>query len=110
MSTSTAKNEYDVVIIGAGITGIYATHRFRNQLGLSVRAFESAADFGGVWYWNRYPGARCDCESYMYAYSFSKELEQEWRWSSKYPSQSELLDYLNHVVERFDLRRSFEFN
>jgi len=102
-------DEVDVVVIGAGVTGIYAVHKLRNELGLSTVAYEAAADFGGVWYVNRYPGARCDCESYMYAYSFSKELEQSWRWTTKYPSQAELLDYLNHVVERFDLRRSFRF-
>jgi hypothetical protein len=105
----TSGADFDVVVIGAGVTGIYAVHKFRNELGLSTCAFEAAEDIGGVWYVNRYPGARCDCESYMYAYSFSKELEQSWRWRSKFPSQAELLEYLNHVVERFDLRRSFRF-
>jgi cyclohexanone monooxygenase len=105
----TSGADFDVVVIGAGVTGIYAVHKFRNELGLSTCAFEAAEDIGGVWYVNRYAGARCDCESYMYAYSFSKELEQSWRWRSKFPSQAELLEYLNHVVERFDLRRSFRF-
>jgi len=82
----------DVVIIGAGFAGLYALHRFRNVLGLNARVFETGDGVGGTWYWNRYPGARCDSESFYYSYSFSEELEQEWTWSSKYPEQPEILD------------------
>jgi len=99
------KTEFDVIVIGAGFAGLYALYRMRDVLGLSVRVFEAGDGVGGTWYWNRYPGARCDSESFIYSYSFSKELEQEWRWSSKYPEQPEILRYLNHVADRFDLRR-----
>ncbi|HEY0299764.1 MAG TPA: NAD(P)-binding protein, partial [Rhizomicrobium sp.] len=94
----------DVVVIGAGFAGLYAAHKFTG-LGFSVTGFEKGGDVGGVWYWNRYPGARCDCESYYYSYSFSKELEQEWTWSLRYSEQPEILRYLGHVADRFDLRR-----
>ncbi|WP_137723983.1 flavin-containing monooxygenase [Prescottella subtropica] len=100
---------YDVVVVGAGIAGLYALHRFRQQ-GLTVRAFEAASGVGGVWYWNRYPGARCDVESVDYSYSFSPELEQEWDWSEKYATQPEILRYLEHVTDRFDLRRDITFD
>lgn len=100
---------YDVVVVGAGIAGLYAVHRFRRQ-GLTVRAFEAASGVGGVWYWNRYPGARCDVESVDYSYSFSPELEQEWDWSEKYATQPEILAYVNHVADRFDLRRDIQFS
>ena len=100
---------FDVVVVGAGVAGLYAVHRFRQQ-GLTVRAFEAASDVGGVWYWNRYPGARCDVESVDYSYSFSPELEQEWDWSEKYATQPEILAYLEHVADRFDLRRDIQFD
>lgn len=100
--------DVDVVVIGAGIAGMYAVHRFRGD-GLSVQGFEAAADVGGTWFHNRYPGARCDVESVDYSYSFSDELQQEWNWSERYATQPEILDYLNHVADRFDLRRSIEF-
>ncbi|MGW0043031.1 flavin-containing monooxygenase [Rhodococcus sp. NPDC003348] len=100
---------FDVVVVGAGIAGVYAVHRFRRQ-GLTVRAFEAASGVGGVWYWNRYPGARCDVESVDYSYSFSPELEQEWDWSEKYATQPEILAYINHVADRFDLRRDIQFD
>ncbi|GAB2637059.1 NAD(P)/FAD-dependent oxidoreductase [Prescottella soli] len=100
---------YDVVVVGAGVAGVYAVHRFRQQ-GLTVRAFEAASGVGGVWYWNRYPGARCDVESVDYSYSFSPELEQEWDWSEKYATQPEILRYINHVADRFDLRRDIQFD
>ncbi|BCN50745.1 flavin-containing monooxygenase [Prescottella equi] len=100
---------FDVVVVGAGVAGLYAVHRFRQQ-GLTVRAFEAASGVGGVWYWNRYPGARCDVESVDYSYSFSPELEQEWDWSEKYATQPEILAYLEHVADRFDLRRDIQFD
>ncbi|NOP96969.1 NAD(P)/FAD-dependent oxidoreductase [Mycolicibacterium fortuitum] len=101
-------SEVDVVVVGAGFAGLYALHRFREQ-GLSVRVFEAADGVGGVWYWNRYPGARCDVESVDYSYSFDKDLEQEWNWTEKYATQPEILAYLNHVADRFDLRRDISF-
>ncbi|MCE2391976.1 MAG: NAD(P)/FAD-dependent oxidoreductase [Proteobacteria bacterium] len=96
---------FDAVVIGAGFSGLYALYRLRDVLGLDVRVYEAGDGVGGTWYWNRYPGARCDSESYYYSYSFSEELEQEWEWTSKYPEQPEILRYLEHVAERFDLRR-----
>src|SRR5437660_11135047 len=92
------------VIVGAGFAGLYMLHRLR-QLGLSARVFEAGDGVGGTWYWNRYPGARCDVESMDYSYSFSDELQQEWRWTERYASQPEILRYINHVADRFDLRR-----
>ena len=100
---------YDVVIIGAGFAGLHMLHRARG-MGLSARAFEAGSDVGGVWYWNRYPGARCDVESLQYSYSFSHELEQEWVWTEKYAGQAEILRYIQHVTDRFDLRRDIRFN
>ena len=94
----------DAVVIGAGFAGLYALVRLR-QLGLSARAIEAGEGVGGTWYWNRYPGARCDVESMQYSYSFSEELQQEWQWSERYPRQEEILRYINHVADRFDLRR-----
>ena len=101
---------YDAVVIGAGFAGLYSLYRLRNVLGLSVRVYEAGGGVGGTWYWNRYPGARCDTESYMYCYSFDKELLQEWNWSGKYPEQPEILRYLDHVADRFDLRKDIQFN
>jgi cation diffusion facilitator CzcD-associated flavoprotein CzcO len=98
----------DVVIVGAGFAGLYMLYRARDVLGLDARVFELADGVGGTWYWNRYPGARCDSESYYYSFSFSEELEQEWEWTSKYPEQPEILRYLNHVADRFDLRRDIQ--
>ncbi|WP_285320661.1 NAD(P)/FAD-dependent oxidoreductase [Pseudarthrobacter sp. lyk4-40-TYG-27] len=100
----------DVLIVGAGFAGLYALHKVRDQMGLTVRAFDIASDVGGTWYWNRYPGARCDIESIHYSYSFSDELQQEWEWSEKFAAQPEILRYLNHVADRFDLRRDIQFN
>ncbi|HET9874692.1 MAG TPA: NAD(P)/FAD-dependent oxidoreductase, partial [Mycobacterium sp.] len=99
----------DVVVIGAGFAGLYALHRLRSD-GLTVQAFEAADGVGGVWYWNRYPGARCDVESVDYSYSFDEELQQDWDWTEKYATQPEILRYLNHVTDRFDLRRDIAFN
>jgi cyclohexanone monooxygenase len=98
----------DAVVVGAGFAGLYALHRLRLN-GFSVRVFESAPEVGGTWYWNRYPGARCDVESMDYSYSFSSELEQEWHWTSRYATQPEILAYLGHVADRFDLREDIKF-
>jgi cation diffusion facilitator CzcD-associated flavoprotein CzcO len=98
----------DVVVVGAGIGGIYALYRFRND-GLRTVVFETGDDVGGTWYWNRYPGARCDVESVEYSYGFSKELEQEWVWTERYAGQPEILRYLRHVTDRFGLRRDIRF-
>ena len=100
---------HDVIIIGAGIAGMYQLYRLR-ELGFSVRVFETGSGVGGTWYWNRYPGARFDSESYTYAFSFSEELLQDWNWSEHFSAQPETLRYLNHVADRFDLRRDIQFN
>ena len=100
---------FDVIIIGAGFAGLHMLNRVRG-MGLSARVFEAAADVGGVWYWNRYPGARCDVESLQYSYSFSSELEQEWVWTEKYAAQPEILRYIQHVADRFNLCRDITFN
>jgi cation diffusion facilitator CzcD-associated flavoprotein CzcO len=101
--------QYDVIIIGAGITGLYQLYRIR-QLGLSVRVFDDGGGVGGTWYWNRYPGARFDSESYTYGYSFSEELLQEWDWKEHYSGQPENERYLNYVADKFDLRRDIQLN
>jgi cyclohexanone monooxygenase len=100
---------YDVVVVGAGFAGMYMLHRLRGQ-GLSVRVYEQGGDVGGTWYWNRYPGARCDVESMQYSYSFSDELQQEWDWSERYAPQPEILRYANHVADRFDLRKDIQLD
>jgi len=105
----TTTPDHDVIVVGAGFAGIYAIHKFRDQLGLRVHAFDAASDVGGTWYWNRYPGARVDIESVHYSYSFSEELQQEWQWSERYPAQPEILRYLEHVADRFDIRRDVTF-
>jgi cation diffusion facilitator CzcD-associated flavoprotein CzcO len=99
----------DAVVVGAGFAGLYALHKLRSQ-GLSVRVFEAAPEIGGTWYYNRYPGARCDVESVDYCYSFSPELEQQWNWSEKYATQGEILRYMNWVVDKLDLRNGITFN
>jgi cyclohexanone monooxygenase len=104
-----APETVDAVVIGAGFAGLYAVHRLR-QMGLTHRAFEQGGGVGGTWYWNRYPGASSDSESWVYAYTFSEELEQEWTWSCRFPEQAEILRYLEHVAERFDLKSSFDFD
>ncbi len=106
--TTAATTDYDAVIAGAGMAGLYLLHRCR-QLGLTARAFDTADDVGGTWYWNRYPGARCDVQSIDYSYSFDPELDAEWTWSEKYATQPEILSYLGHVADRFDLRRDITF-
>ncbi|MBV9565373.1 MAG: NAD(P)/FAD-dependent oxidoreductase, partial [Bradyrhizobium sp.] len=100
---------FDAVVVGAGFAGMYMLHRLRG-LGLSARVFEAGGGVGGTWYWNRYPGARCDVESMQYSFSFSEELDQEWSWSEKYAPQPEILNYANHIADRFDLRRDIVFD
>jgi cyclohexanone monooxygenase len=100
---------FDVVVVGAGFAGLYMLYRLRG-LGFSVRVYEQGGGLGGTWYWNRYPGARCDIESMQYSYSFSEELQQEWNWSERYASQTEILEYANHVADRFNLRRDISLN
>ncbi len=106
---ASAPRQYDAIIIGAGMSGMYQLYRLR-ELGLRVRVFEAGDGVGGTWYWNRYPGARFDSESYSYGYSFSKELLEEWDWSEHFSAQPETLRYLNFVADKFDLRRDIAFN
>ncbi|UZE50564.1 flavin-containing monooxygenase [Rhodopseudomonas sp. P2A-2r] len=100
---------YDVVVVGAGFAGLYMLHRLRG-LGLTARVYEQGGDVGGTWYWNRYPGARCDVESMQYSFSFDDELQQTWNWSERYAPQPEILRYANHVADRFDLRRDIQLD
>jgi cyclohexanone monooxygenase len=109
-TANTTHIDHDAIIIGAGFAGIYAVHKLRDKLGLDVLAFDAAGDVGGTWYWNRYPGARVDIESVHYSYSFDEQLQQEWHWTEKFCGQAEILTYLNHVADRFDVRRSVRFN
>ena len=102
-------SDFDVLIIGGGVAGLYLLYRLRG-LGLSVLAFEAGPNVGGTWYWNRYPGCRCDVESLEYSYSFASDLQQEWSWPERYGTQPEILKYINHVTERFNLRRDIRFN
>lgn len=102
------KFDYDIAIVGAGFAGLYMLYKAR-ELGLSARVFEAGDDVGGTWYWNCYPGARCDVESMQYSYQFSDQLQEEWEWTEKYATQPEILRYIQHVAERFDLRRDIEF-
>jgi cyclohexanone monooxygenase len=102
-------DSYDVVVVGAGFAGMYMLHRLRGQ-GMTARVYEQGSGVGGTWYWNRYPGARCDVESMQYSYSFSDELQQEWDWSERYAPQPEILAYANHVADRFNLRPDIQFD
>ena len=104
------EKDFDAVVIGAGFGGLYSVHKLRNELGLSVQAYDKGSNVGGTWYWNRYPGAMSDTESYLYRFSFDKDLLNEWSWKESYIMQSEILDYFNHVADRFDLRRSYQFD
>ena len=101
--------ELDVLVVGAGFSGMYMLHKVRQQ-GLRVQVFEAGSDVGGTWYWNRYPGARCDIESMEYSFQFDEELQQEWQWTERYSAQPEILNYAQHVAERFDLRSDITFN
>jgi cyclohexanone monooxygenase len=104
----TRQKEFDVVVVGCGFAGLYMIHRLRG-LGLSARGFETGDGPGGTWYWNRYPGARCDVESMQYSFSWDEKLQQDWKWSERYSPQPEILAYINHVADRFDLRKEFQF-
>ena len=106
---ASVKTDFDAVIIGAGFSGMYMLHSLRDKLDLNVTVFEAGDGVGGTWYWNRYPGARCDSDSYIYCYTFDKNLLQEWKWSERYPEQDEILRYLEHCAERFDLKPDIQF-
>ncbi len=101
--------DFDAIVVGGGLGGLYALHRLR-RLGLKARAYEAGSGVGGTWFWNRYPGARCDVESLEYSYAFDNDLQQEWHWPERYGNQSEILQYINHVADRFDLRRDVQLN
>ncbi|MET8824291.1 NAD(P)/FAD-dependent oxidoreductase [Streptomyces sp. NPDC004610] len=108
MTESNDTQKYDLLVVGAGFSGLYMIHQ-AHRMGLSVLAIDRADDVGGTWYWNRYPGARCDIESVDYCYSFSPELVADWNWSERYATQPEILSYLQHVADVFDLRKDIEF-
>ncbi len=110
MVEATKTREVDAVVIGAGFAGLYMLKKLRDDLGVSFAVFEAGDDVGGTWYWNRYPGARCDSEAYVYSFSWDKELLQEWTWSGKYPEQPEILKYLQHVADRHDFKKDIQFN
>src|SRR5437899_12324227 len=99
----------DVVVVGAGFAGLYMLHKLRGR-GWTAQGFEAGSGVGGTWYWNRYPGARCDVESLEYSYSFDEDLQQAWEWTERYAGQPEILRYLEHVADRFDLRRDIKFD
>ncbi|MGH9092418.1 MAG: flavin-containing monooxygenase [Acidimicrobiales bacterium] len=105
-----SNRDVDAIVIGSGFAGLYALYKLRNDLGLEVHAFENASDVGGTWFWNRYPGARSDTEVSAYCYSFDRELYDSWQWSQRYPRQPEILSYLQHFADRYDLRRSISFD
>jgi cyclohexanone monooxygenase len=102
--------QFDAVVIGAGFAGMHMLKSLRDKLGLKVRVYEAGETVGGTWYWNRYPGARCDSEAYIYCFTWDKQLLQEWEWSERYPEQPEILRYLEHVAKRHDLKRDIQFN
>jgi cyclohexanone monooxygenase len=108
-SMGSATQNFDAVVIGAGFSGMYMLKSLRDTLGLNVRVFEAGDTVGGTWYWNRYPGARCDSDAYIYCYTFDKQLLQEWEWTERYPVQPEILRYLEHVAQRYDLKRDIQF-
>ena len=110
VATTTDAIEIDAAIIGSGFAGLYSMHKLRNDLGLTVQGFDNAGDVGGTWYWNRYPGARSDTEVNAYCYFFDRDLYESWQWSERYPRHTEIRAYLNHVADRYDLRRSYQFN
>ena len=110
MNTSAAIQTVDAVIVGSGFAGMYQLHSLRDKLGMTAKVIERGAGVGGTWYWNRYPGARCDSESHTYMYYFSKELVQEWDWSERYPQQAEILRYMNFVADKLNLRSDIKLN
>src|SRR5687767_2860528 len=103
------QTRFDAIVIGAGMAGLYMLHKLRG-LGMKAHVFETGSDVGGTWYWNAYPGARCDVESMLYSFSFLPDLDQEWEWSERYAAQPEIQRYLSHVADRLDLRRDISFN
>ena len=105
-----ATQNLDAVVIGAGFSGLHMLKSLRDKLGLKVRVYEAGETVGGTWYWNRYPGARCDSDAYIYCFTWDKQLLQEWEWSERYPEQPEILRYLEHVAKRHDLERDIQFN
>ena len=105
-----ATQNFDAVVIGAGFSGLHMLKSLRDKLGLKVRVYETGGTVGGTWYWNRYPGARCDSDAYIYCFTWDKQLLQEWEWSERYPEQPEILNYLEHVAKRHDLKRDIQFN
>jgi cyclohexanone monooxygenase len=107
---SVTNPDFDAIVIGAGFSGLYMLKSLRDRLGLNVKGYEAGGGVGGTWYWNRYPGARCDSDSYIYCFTFDKQLLQEWEWSERYPEQPEILRYLEHVADRHDLKRNIQFN
>jgi len=107
-NSADSATRFDALVVGAGVGGLYALHRLRG-MGMKVKSFEAGDDVGGTWYWNRYPGCRCDVESMEYSYSFAPDLEQEWKWPERYATQPEILKYVKHVADRFDLRRDIQF-
>ena len=107
---SSTTSDVDAVVIGAGFSGLYMLHQLRDEMGLTARVFETGGGVGGTWYWNRYPGARSDSDSYIYGSLFDEELWQEWEWSERYPEQHEIRAYLEHVAERYDLDRDITFD
>jgi cation diffusion facilitator CzcD-associated flavoprotein CzcO len=109
VTATTAQTDFDAVVVGAGFGGLAMLHRLR-QHGFRTRVFEAGSGIGGTWFWNRYPGARCDIESMEYSYQFSEELQQEWEWSERYATQPEILRYIEHVADRFDLRRDIQLD
>ena len=113
MTTTTERqsvqSDLDALIVGAGFSGLYQLHCLRDRLGMKARVLEAADGVGGTWYWNRYPGARCDSESHSYCFYFSDELIDEWEWSERYPQQPEVMRYLNFVADRLDLKRDIQF-
>jgi len=107
---ASATQHFDAVVIGAGFSGMHALKSLRDKLGLKVRVYEAAETVGGTWYWNRYPGARCDSDAYIYCFTWDRQLLQEWEWSERYPEQPEILRYLEHVAKRHDLKRDMQFD
>ena len=103
-----SKQHFEVIVVGAGFAGLYLAHKLTAQ-GRTIRVVEQGSDVGGTWYWNRYPGARCDAESLAYSFSFSSELEQTWQWSERYAQQPEILSYARHVADQFQLRPVIQF-
>src|SRR5581483_6469978 len=105
-----ATPDFDAVVVGAGFSGLYMLKSLRDKLGLKVKVYEAGSTVGGTWYWNRYPGARCESDAYIYCYTWDKQLLQEWEWTERYPEQPEILRYLEHVAKRHDLKRDIQFN